>query len=262
MFKLNDSHQKQFQAFIYQKPISNLFFIGDYLSYGFNHRDCDFYAVIEEQKITTCMMRYHDRVHLSGEALEHDAEVFFHQFILKNNIRGINFGIDFEPLIKRFPFEVSVDKTALSVYEPKDLVQVEDVLALKLDEVSAFARVQDRVFEMETNEAVLIENLIRQRLQCFVYKKADEIVSIASATAFTPDAAMIIGVGTLPEHRGQGFATKCVQALSNDLYANGRQAVLFYSNPVAGKMYHKLGFVDKEVYYLLTIEKGASNENN
>ena len=48
----------------------------------------------------------------------------------------------------------------------------------------------------------------------------------------------------------QGFATACMLTLCNDMMKSERSTVLFYTNPAAGSMYHKLGFVDQEPYYL------------
>lgn len=68
------------------------------------------------------------------------------------------------------------------------------------------------------------------------------VVSAASAVAETGDAAMIIGVATLPEFRGKGYASACTAQLVKDLNRRGKSACLFYDNPAAGRIYHRLGF--------------------
>lgn len=68
---------------------------------------------------------------------------------------------------------------------------------------------------------------------------------IASCALLSPegnDAALIGGVFTLPAARGKGYAAACVSALSRDVQKDGKLPCLFYENPVAGRIYRRLGF--------------------
>lgn len=68
------------------------------------------------------------------------------------------------------------------------------------------------------------------------------IVSSALTNAETADLAMIGGVWTPPEHRGQGLARATVSALCQRLLQAGKTPVLYWDNPSAGKVYGTLGF--------------------
>ena len=75
---------------------------------------------------------------------------------------------------------------------------------------------------------------------------------MAKSTAENKNTAMIIGVGTHPEYRNQGLATKCLIKLCEELLKEGIKPCLFYDNEEAGKLYRKLGFkrIDEwTVYY-------------
>lgn len=69
-----------------------------------------------------------------------------------------------------------------------------------------------------------------------------KIVSMAKSTSEGNGYAMVIGVGTDPEYRNKGLATKCMARLCLDLINEGKIPCLLYDNEVAGKMYKKLGF--------------------
>lgn len=56
------------------------------------------------------------------------------------------------------------------------------------------------------------------------------------------DAGLIGGVFTLPDARGKGYASACTAALCRDLQSRGKMPHLFYENPIAGRVYRKLGF--------------------
>jgi uncharacterized protein len=71
-----------------------------------------------------------------------------------------------------------------------------------------------------------------------------EAVAAASTSAEARTAAMIGGVWTAPEWRGQGFSTAVVATLSRELLREGRRPYLFYrvDNVPAARVYTKIGF--------------------
>jgi predicted GNAT family acetyltransferase len=68
------------------------------------------------------------------------------------------------------------------------------------------------------------------------------IVSCALLNIEGHDAGLIGGVFTMPSARGRGCAAACTASLSLDLQADGKIPCLFYENPVAGRVYRRLGF--------------------
>ncbi len=85
------------------------------------------------------------------------------------------------------------------------------------------------------------------------------IVSSALMNVEGKAAGMIGGVFTLPEARGKGYAAACVTALSLDLQRDGKCPTLFYENPVAGRVYTRIGFEGVGRWRLLFLvpKKGA-----
>ena len=74
--------------------------------------------------------------------------------------------------------------------------------------------------------------------------RGSRIASCALINVEGAEAGLIGGVYTLPEMRGRGYAAACVSALCRDLQADGKTPCLFYENPVAGRLYRRLGFAD------------------
>lgn len=68
------------------------------------------------------------------------------------------------------------------------------------------------------------------------------IVSCALLNVESRDAGMIGGVYTLPAVRGRGYAVASVAALCKDLQKDAKLPCLYYENPVAGRLYQRLGF--------------------
>lgn len=70
------------------------------------------------------------------------------------------------------------------------------------------------------------------------------------------DAGLIGGVFTAPLARGKGYAGACTAALCLDLQRDGKLPCLFYENPIAGRVYHRLGFEEIGQWGVLYLNKG------
>jgi predicted GNAT family acetyltransferase len=70
-------------------------------------------------------------------------------------------------------------------------------------------------------------------------------VSTASTTGQTPNGIRVGAVYTPPEHRGQGYATACVAAVSQaELDVGRRWCFLFtdLANPISNRIYRRIGY--------------------
>jgi len=82
-----------------------------------------------------------------------------------------------------------------------------------------------------------------------------EIVSCALLNMESAGAGLIGGVFTSPTARGKGYAAACTAALSLDLQDSGKLPCLYYENPVAGRVYHRLGYQEIGQWAVLYLEK-------
>jgi len=73
-------------------------------------------------------------------------------------------------------------------------------------------------------------------------RRAARIASCALLSPEGRDAGLIGGVFTLPSARGKGYAAACVSALAIDIQRDAKLPCLFYENPIAGRIYRRLGF--------------------
>lgn len=69
------------------------------------------------------------------------------------------------------------------------------------------------------------------------------LVCVGTITARTKSGAMIIGVATHPSYRNRGYASLLMSTLCSQCFIDGLSFLcLFYDNPLAGAIYHRLGF--------------------
>ena len=62
----------------------------------------------------------------------------------------------------------------------------------------------------------------------------------------------------MPTVRGRGYAAAVVSYLSLYLQQRGKLPVLFYENPVAGRVYRRLGFEEVGRWAVLYLAPAAS----
>lgn len=86
------------------------------------------------------------------------------------------------------------------------------------------------------------------------------IASCALLNVEGRDAGLIGGVYTLPSVRGKGYAAACTALLSADLQRDGKMPCLFYENPIAGKVYRRLGFEDVSKWGVLYLSGNGGKE--
>jgi predicted GNAT family acetyltransferase len=73
----------------------------------------------------------------------------------------------------------------------------------------------------------------------------DGIVSMAGSSRGSKNGATVSAVYTPPEHRGNGYASACVAALSQTLLDRGSAFCTLYAdlaNPTSNKIYQRVGF--------------------
>ncbi|SCZ81377.1 GNAT family N-acetyltransferase [Acidaminobacter hydrogenoformans] len=101
-------------------------------------------------------------------------------------------------------------------------------------------------------EARLRENLKTGAARIyFIEDETQNLLTVAQTTAENSLSAMIVGVATHPDHRGRGLMTANLSALCRDLLAEGKILCLFYDNPAAGAIYHRLGFETIDQWLML-----------
>jgi predicted GNAT family acetyltransferase len=86
------------------------------------------------------------------------------------------------------------------------------------------------------------------------------IASCAMVNVTGAGSALVGGVFTLPEARGKGYAMACTYALSQDIQSAGLLPCLFFENPVAGRIYKRIGYEVVDTWELLFLSAKPLSE--
>ena len=79
----------------------------------------------------------------------------------------------------------------------------------------------------------------------YIWKNKNRLVSMAAFGGTTPNGIRVKSVYTPREHRGNGYATSCVAAMSQILLTRHKYCFLFTdtTNAISNKIYRKIGYV-------------------
>lgn len=247
IFKVDDTYHRKVMNYLKKEPDFNLFIIGDIERYGYDNYFLDIWAGIDKKgRIEGVLLRYFEYL------------IFYSQG---------NFNIDeFSELINGLNYlEISGKLELLKKLQPKlniypkrivnfcvldNINKLEDndiktkPKKIRFGNINKVAKLYESIDEFENTTVENIKNGLKTgRGYCIEINK--KVVAMAKSTLETRTHAMIVGVGTHPDFRNKGLATKCVVKICKEIISENKTPCLFYDNIEAGKIYNKLGFKER-----------------
>ena len=105
--------------------------------------------------------------------------------------------------------------------------------------------------EPEKSERRIKEELAAGEVAVGVYENGIP-AAVARTNATSSQGALVVYVAVSPAYRRKGYGMGVVSALCQEAFAEGREALcLYYSSPVAGRIYKKIGFEEVGDYAML-----------
>jgi predicted GNAT family acetyltransferase len=253
--QLNRDDTNELLDLLYRDPYHNIFMIGNLESMGLDHRALDYWGSFRDGQLVGTLMRYRVfwNVYDAGEA---DLKGFAWLMDRRGDVQALH-GND--RLIARLAkllrdYEVREERRLHFCHLPElkpALTSSHSVRRATMADLPALV-----AFYADAEEMTRDEKAVRRCLeQCriFVATAEGRIVSAALTNAETQNLAMIGGVYTPPDARYQGYASACMFAICQDLVADGKEACLFYDDPVAEGIYRRLGFKEMGYWRLLLL---------
>ena len=259
IIKLEEQHREQFLDFVNADPYANLFFIGDVLEFGFDSSKVSFYGEFIDGNIVSTVMVFTDvGLHLYATTITEEYLDFVRELYGRMPIKNIMIAKATQVLLENKLDDLIAEErpTTLSVYQPNDFtVETDDVMRLAVTDAERIQVLENLVFPDKTTEKEKALTLMQEQLESgtrlnYGYLINNQLVATAACVAMTPTSGMIVAVGTHPDFEKNGYATKVVKKLSDDLLTSGRHAVLFYDNPAAGRIYERMGYTPHCTYYM------------
>jgi predicted GNAT family acetyltransferase len=122
---------------------------------------------------------------------------------------------------------------------------------ISVEDLDLIVELYKQVFESFAPKEVMEKKLAEKRGRGVCIEIDGKIGSVAQSDFETKDGALIVGVATAKEYRGQGLGTECLKFLCNNLQKEGKDLFLQYHNLDAEGIYNRLGFkkIDQVIHY-------------
>lgn len=246
---LKEKDRQKVLDYVTKEPAFNLFIIGDIENYGFDSDFQQLWGAFENNKLSAIMLRYHENYLLYSDKDNYDfselLKIYYNDKSKTKMISGK------EVIINNVTNEINYIKKMDDFFcELKD----SDKLTTNFKYQVQSARIEDaeEIYHLLSNieefdslprSVERIKKKISEGISKLYYIRLNgEIVTVVQTTADNKYSTMVVGVATKKEYRGQGLMSECLSKLCMDVLNDGKTLCLFYDNPKAGRIYHRLGF--------------------
>jgi RimJ/RimL family protein N-acetyltransferase len=246
--RLGEPDRAALKTLLSDAPQFNLYLLGNLDTNGFDQDFCEFWGDVTDGRVRGVINRYMVGWTVYGKA---DADwaglgavVDAHAVAaerLQDNPGGV---ASFLPYLHRYALASLTEDILMEL--PWGGLQQQSppdgfvVRRASLDDLAGLVTFFADAGPMSRTAAAVERPLLDRRI--WMALKDNQMVSAALTNAETRDMAMIGGVFTAPPWRGKGLSQAVCSALCADLFESGRQPVLYWHDPAAGRVYTKLGF--------------------
>jgi len=249
--KLKEEDRQRTLEFLSDEPAVNLFAIGDIENFGFSEDFLELWGSFNKDTkiLEGVLLKFHENYVPYYKDSKFDISEFKKIIEADKNdkiISGKEDIVDNFRGILRKPIEKSNHFCELRKDNKLKKIKDEVKLAAEKDAVRIYDLLEgiEEFQETDTNSVERIKKVINDKLGRIYYLENEkgELVSVSQTTAENSKSAMIVGVATHEGYRKKGLMSQCLSKLCYDLLSEGKTLCLFYSNPKAGSVYHKIGF--------------------
>lgn len=260
--KLVEEERKMTMDFLGKEPAINLFIIGDIEAFGFDEDFQELWGQFDEQnelegvllRFIESFIPYFAKENFDATGFKEKIDKAEGKIIISGKAKIVREFLNMEEIYSAkndYFCELTEDKLLgkgdaykIKVAEVKDAEKISELLA-QIVEFEGVSNSSDRIadkIKTKTGRVYYVEN------------EMGKTISLSQTSAENSKSAMITGVATLPEYRGKGVMSACLSKLCGDLLDEGKTLCLFYDNPKAGSVYHRLGFKSIDNWIMLSRE--------
>ncbi len=262
MRKCMESEKENIYRYIALEPEMNLFFYGDIESFGLSSSQVEVYANDSGSgTYDSLILRYFDFYIIYSQSENYALNPVLDFFQNRKNIDSISGKVELlKPLLPHLPqFKMTADYMCrCSSVSPVNTstLKIEKLTPENArDIVDLYLNIEEFACNYRGKEDKMAEQ-IRVSLQeggiAWGIFDNGRLISVGSTSGANSKSAMIIGIATHQDYRKKGYASTIVQKLCQESFTQGKEFLcLFYHNPDAGRIYHKIGFEEIGQYATL-----------
>ncbi|MDY0277767.1 MAG: GNAT family N-acetyltransferase [Acholeplasma sp.] len=250
--KLNTYDQDMVLSYLYQDITFNIFIIGDIETYGMETEFQRVYGEFDDKnQLLSVFLRYHENaVYYSHR---HYFNLDYLSIFQDDSFIYISGKTELMNLLKPYLVNYKQKSTYFCKAEKLSECYESSPLVHEIKTKEEASRLYDLMIQIDEfgyRESHTRERFIEQKTSdtsmgiTLYIEEDDRVVASVATTAETTQNAMIVAVATHPNYRNKGYASILMKALMSIYFHEKKKSLcLFYDNPKAGAIYHRLGFV-------------------
>ncbi|WP_445487147.1 GNAT family N-acetyltransferase [Niallia sp. 03133] len=251
--QLTEKEHNIVMHFLKKEPSINLFIIGDIEAFGYETSFQRLWGEWQNNKLKAVLLEYYDNYTFYAEEIDNfDLEGFIQ--LLKATTQPIKLSgkSDLVEKFENIPGLILSSKKITFFSEctsttslPSSPATIKEAKVGDIDRIISL-RKTIKEFDLSPNSHEMLKKAIESKTgrTYYIENNRNEIIACVSTTAETSISAMIVGVCTRFEYRNQGFASSLLSSFVQNLLKEKQTLCLFYDNPIAGRLYKRLGFID------------------
>lgn len=259
--KLNEEDRNIVLEYLYEEASINLFMIGDIEAFGFDKDFQELWGQFDSKnELEGVLLRFNENYIPYFKNDEFDIADFKAMILNAKEEKMIS---GKESVVDKFRDTLPNGKARVTYFceliDNKKLSTENE--NIKIADINDSERIYDFIecieeFNAAGNSIERISHKIETKTGRIYYIENDkgEIISVSQTTAENSKSAMVVAVATKQEYRGLGYVTRGLSKLCSDVLNEGKTLCLFYDNPKAGTVYHKLGFHMIDNWMMITEE--------
>lgn len=242
--------------YLSKNPLLSLFFSANINDYGIKGDIFNMWGLFENQNINCLIGKFHNVLMIYSNSDIINCKYII-DYLDKNNISfstlqcEAKLAVQFENIIK---FS-KIHKNYLCELKKENFkpVNYNDINPIKADESHIYDIISliDTIEEFKglNDDHNAMKTLINYGYTYLIYKNS-ELISIAACNSKNKYIANIGLVCTSKNYRNKSYASKLLSFVCNEIFKYSNSCRLCYDNPEAGKIYNKIGFIEKDNIHL------------
>ncbi len=243
--------------FIDEAPEYNAHMQAALIRHGFPNSSLKIWALHEKKRIAGVIVILNE----SAIVYEPQSSNFRHllDFFSWNHVRAITGPRYLTDVIRAYVEEKKYDVTTIARLD--SLQSIRQIKEERLREINSNLPylegynllnikekiiLQNHVFDMDVDiyHEGIYQLLEAKALNGYMIRVQGRVVAVGEWLNQHPVFGLIVGIATHEEYRNRHFALGISISLCEEIVHMGKIPLLRYSNPIAGQLYHKMGFVD------------------
>jgi predicted GNAT family acetyltransferase len=264
MRQCTEADRRDILDYISREPEMNLFVFGDIEAFGLEDGPVHVYVPEKDGEWDCLILQYFDFYNVYSHKAVYNAAAVA-EFLAGRRLKSVSGKREqVEQLALYFP-KLNVQTTYMSRCDgvlvrdvpPRDA----EVRQLGADDAEEVTRLLSEIEEFAPNfrgENAFAESVEQNRVNVekggllYGVYCGGILAATAQTSAANSQSAMVVCVAARSEFRGRGYATAAVEELCRASFAQGKKFLcLYYDNPAAGRIYHRIGFHEIGQYAMM-----------